>query len=65
MEFLVQGDSEIITLIFTVNSNEVYVGVGYNKVLTVWNFRILTIIIVPLKLIDCVVLYFGDILNCH
>jgi hypothetical protein len=65
MEFLVQGDPEIITLIFTVNSNEVYIGTGYNKVMTGWNFRIFTIIIMPLELIDCIVLYFGDILNCH
>ena len=43
MEFLVQGDSDIITLIFTVNSNKAYVGIGYNKVLKGWNFRILTI----------------------
>lgn len=43
MEFLVQGDSDIITLIFTVNSNKAYVGTGYNKALKGWNFRILTI----------------------
>jgi hypothetical protein len=37
MEFLVQGDSDIITLIFTLNSNKVFVGIGYNKVLKGWN----------------------------
>jgi len=52
MEFLVQGDSDIITLTSTVNSNKVYVGIGYNKVLTGWNFRILTIRIVPMELIE-------------
>jgi hypothetical protein len=54
MEFLVKGDSDTITLTLTVNSNKVYdVGIDYNKVLTRWNFRILTIRIVPMELIDC------------
>jgi hypothetical protein len=58
VEILVQGDLDIITLIFTVNSYKVYIRIGYNKVLKGWNFIILTFIIVPLELIECVVLYF-------
>jgi hypothetical protein len=40
MGFLIQGGTNIVTLIFIVNSNNLYVGLG-------WNLIILSILIAP------------------